>query len=863
MSKRKKVEMAARRVACDEVPDQEYPLEDYIPSSDRSTPVPTMDDNRWEQLINKERPINADMSRHTIPQALKELMSERLLIDDYNGKLHYFWAYMFFYHWHFSEEERCEMFKKIEPSGFLTPQWIQNPDSLRGWFDRVYNKFTVWIWEKVKLYGEMYLKSEEGTHWETNFNKASENSGKKSKPEIMNGILFGILELQEVFSPLLEICERTKSRFGCGYWISESNNGSWWAERLKQKFIQAVAIYVVGQTEAPGSQTDRLMIEALRKCSPLPPPRQGIRPPAMSPGEMNWPSMDRPFDELEAFNFVGLLEESGPCSTSENNEYLSTLPSQVLDEEAPEELRSTYSHKAALSINSTLPEESGDTDVQSSETITAPLQPDYLSKILNYIISTKNREGVTKEVKKLRGNAPESLAGQSIKKSVEEMYTQSPKEVEEKPSSSPEDRLIWLMSTSGGTQPTQTIDKEEMEEEVADNLSGNKSECSYGSTRTSVDTYYGPEVIALHNRLREMARNREEVEKHKSHGNDQSNGNLKEKAREPEAWFPSSAGRKHEQQKKSVNQRGGELPSEGRARRQAEAISNLDWFPALSGTPLLPNNGRAKEQVEATPGLAGGRGFPAPSGSSHLAKEGRTKEWVEATFSLAGGRGFPAPSGPSDLAKEGRAKEQVEATPGLAGRRGFPAPSGSSHLAKEGRAKEQVEATSSLARGRGFPAPSGPSHLAKNGKAKEQVEAISSLAGGRGFPAPSGPSHSAKEGRAKEQVEATPGLAGGRGFPAQSGPAHLAKEGRDKEQVEATSTGLAGASNFPDRPDPSHTVPQAQQAIEGLKFAHNRRSAGRTENNQRPFPFFNPDIDPVTGLDVTHKNQKFKDRQYY
>jgi len=592
----------------------------------------------------------------------------------------------------------------------------------------------------------------------------------------MNGILLGILELQEVFSPLLEICERTKSRFGCGYWISESNNGSWWAERLKQKFIQAVAIYVVGQTEAPGSQTNRLMIEALGKCSPLPPPRQGIRPPAKNPGEMNWPSMDRPFDKLEAFNFVGLLGENEPCSTPENSEYSSTLPSQVLDEEAPEELRPTRSHKAALSINPTLPEESGDTDIQSSRTITDLLQRVDLSNLLNEIISRKNPEGRTRKHTKLQGRAKKSLAPQFTEPITGEMSPQTSKEAEEDPSLSPEDRVIWLMGTSGGTQPIRGVGKGETKE-VADNLSGNQSQCSDGSTHTSVDTYYGPEIAALYHTGRQRERNRraagggEEVEKHESHGNNQPNG--KEKARESEAWFPSSAGRKHEQQKKSVNQRGGELPREGRVREQPEKTSNLygaDWFPARSGTPLLAKKGRAKEQVEAESSLAGGRGLPAPSGASHLAKEGR--------------------------------------------------------------AKEQVEATSSLAVGRRFPAQSGTSHLAKEGRAKEQVEATSSLAGGRCFPAPSG----------------TP---------------RLAEEGRAKEQVEATSTSLAGASNFPDRPGPSHAVPQGQQATEQVKFAHNRRSVGRTKNNQRPFPFFNPDIDSATGKDVTHKNQKFKDGQYY
>lgn len=107
MSKRKKVEMAARRVTCDEVPDQGDPvcihlarkilkdlflglatkllkIENHIPSSDGPAPVPTMDDNRWKALINEERPFNADMPRDTIPQALKELMSETLVSEDMN-----------------------------------------------------------------------------------------------------------------------------------------------------------------------------------------------------------------------------------------------------------------------------------------------------------------------------------------------------------------------------------------------------------------------------------------------------------------------------------------------------------------------------------------------------------------------------------------------------------------------------------------------------------------------------------------------------------------------------------------------------------------------------------------------------------
>lgn len=64
------------------------------------------------------------------------------------------------------------MFEKIMPIGYRRPAWIEEPESLRGWFDQVYDKFTDWIWERVKLYGDMYLQSEEGIRWETKFNKA-------------------------------------------------------------------------------------------------------------------------------------------------------------------------------------------------------------------------------------------------------------------------------------------------------------------------------------------------------------------------------------------------------------------------------------------------------------------------------------------------------------------------------------------------------------------------------------------------------------------------------------------------------------------------------------------------------------------
>jgi len=153
----------------------------------------------------------------------------------------------------------------------------------------------------------------------------------KSEPQIINGVLFGILELREVFAPLLEICELTSCRLVSGYWISESNNGNWWAERLKEKFLQAVAIYVVGEVEKPGSQTDGPMINALRNSSPHPPPGGDIVPPAKNTGQMDWPSLLL-FDKLEASDPIGLDGENQPSSTSENSEFPSTLSSEVFNE---------------------------------------------------------------------------------------------------------------------------------------------------------------------------------------------------------------------------------------------------------------------------------------------------------------------------------------------------------------------------------------------------------------------------------------------------------------------------------------------------------------------------------------------------
>jgi len=79
---------------------------------------------------------------------------------------------MFFYHWHFNEEERRKMFKKIEPNPCNCPALIRGTESLRGWFESIYDKFTGWIWARVMLYGKMYRSSKEGRRWESEFNRA-------------------------------------------------------------------------------------------------------------------------------------------------------------------------------------------------------------------------------------------------------------------------------------------------------------------------------------------------------------------------------------------------------------------------------------------------------------------------------------------------------------------------------------------------------------------------------------------------------------------------------------------------------------------------------------------------------------------
>src|SRR5207237_7927948 len=89
-----------------------------------------------------------------------------------SGKLYYFWAYMFYYHWYFSEDDRDKMFKKMGPIGYRVPRLIQRPNDLRELFDDTHDKFTRWIWEKVILYGKKYLSSTVGKRWELDFNIA-------------------------------------------------------------------------------------------------------------------------------------------------------------------------------------------------------------------------------------------------------------------------------------------------------------------------------------------------------------------------------------------------------------------------------------------------------------------------------------------------------------------------------------------------------------------------------------------------------------------------------------------------------------------------------------------------------------------
>ncbi|CUS15181.1 unnamed protein product [Tuber aestivum] len=487
MTKRKKNEVEVKRVVDDEILGSEYLIGDFSCTSDNTTPVPTLDNKRWEKLMDEERIPNIGTARETIPQALQELMSERLAIDIYFGKLHYFWAYMFFYHWDFSREERDLMFKNTKPIGYLVPRWIQRPESLIGFFDQTYDKFTGWICDRVVLYGEMYLSSDAGKLWESRFNSASEMCLDKPEPDIMSGILFGILEMQDVFTPLLRICELTKSRLGYGYWISETKDGGWWAARLKQKFIQAVIYYVIEETEKHGSQTQKPMREILRKCSPLPPPREHRRPPVKNPGEINWGKIARPFSQPNDLDAVGLLGEDEPVSSQEEEDWQSSFPRSTPTEIALEDLGAADFNETISGPMSDPTQKMDDSDPQSPGTLTAPLPQVDPPKVTNLPVlrpykdpERSRREG--RRLQGLQGRATKSLFDPTNRGNPEEVFDQTQKEETENPSSIP-DRIVWVCENFSETLSSQASDSGRTQK-VADKLSEEESHVTQESTVT-------------------------------------------------------------------------------------------------------------------------------------------------------------------------------------------------------------------------------------------------------------------------------------------------------------------------------------------------------------------------------------------
>ncbi|RPB04562.1 hypothetical protein L873DRAFT_1840577 [Choiromyces venosus 120613-1] len=278
-------------------------------------PRPPMDDKRWEKLIHEDRVFDISIYRETIPQALQELMSEKTTLKIFRGKVYYFWAYMFFFQWGFSELERERMFQVIKPSGYIIPQWIGSTDVLIGGFQHTYKRFNTWMWERIVRFADKYRCSEAGIAWAVRFKSASKKKNREiPQPDILSGIEFGVLEMQEVFTPLLSICELKRARHGDAYWIGEKDGGEWWAARLKQKFLEAVAYYLV--EDAKDCNDSRLMLVTLRKCAPVPPLRHLIRPPVRRPGKMNWPELDTPFDQLQIFN-ASLVRKVVPRTSKE------------------------------------------------------------------------------------------------------------------------------------------------------------------------------------------------------------------------------------------------------------------------------------------------------------------------------------------------------------------------------------------------------------------------------------------------------------------------------------------------------------------------------------------------------------------
>lgn len=382
----------------------------------------------------------------------------------------------------------------------------------------------------------------------------------------------------------------------------------------------------------------------------------------------------------------------------------------------------TSFHKAATCIDSTLPKESGDTDVQSSGTITALLPPADLPKVTNQLKTCKGLEMRTARGKRFQGRAAERPVPQFHLKKPEPISEQTQEENVADPPGSLEDILYWKMISEEETKCIRVIDEET--EKVVDNLPGDESGYSQGLTdkdfcESKAELITRAIEKGERERTMNMARDGAGLGKGRDGSNNQLKGN--QNAGEYEFWFPNHAGRKQEQQRRPVDQRG-ELAGEGGTGVQVEAAFNLNggsWFPNHAA--------RNWEQQNTPVDQRGGLAWEERCGSQGGAKS-----------NLNGGSRFP----------------------NLAGRK-----------------RKQEEQKNPMDKGEELP---------KEGEAREQVEAMSNLAKGSMFP------------------------------------------------------GLAG---------PSHVVPQAQQGFQGMKFGHDRRSVGRTKNNQRPF--YNPDMAPDTVIDTT------------
>ncbi|PWW75637.1 hypothetical protein C7212DRAFT_364702 [Tuber magnatum] len=727
--------MAASGVVSDENLGSEYEIGSFTPSSGRSTPAPTMDDSRWEELINTEPIPNTDTPRETIPQALREFMAERLAIDIYYGKLHYFWAFMFFHHWHYSEEEREMMWKKIKPIGYLVPKWIQRPEALKGSFHETHNNLADWLWERVVLYGNMYLSSEEGQAWEMQFTLACDMGRDKPQPIIASGILFGILELQEVFTPLLNICELTKGRLDYGYWISDTNNGAWWAERIKQKFMQAVTLYVIEKVQHPGHQTRKLMTEILRKCSPMRTVRQCRKAPVKKPGTINWGKMSSPFIRLNILDAVGLLGENEVSSSQGEENYQSSFLGSTPPELPVKELGTTNSDHASDQSNKT---DDTDTSTQLTGTLTDPLN-------------------------------------------TEEAFEQTQKEEEGGPSSKLLTGVVgWAVESFSEMISSETGDSGKCKE-VVDNLPGNERH-STQEPATSLPENKGHDTAKVADNLA---------------------GNEKHSSQESAASLP-------------------EKKRHGTAKIADKPAGNERHSTQESATSLTENE--SQDTAKVADGLSESGGQDTASDATEKDYEKLEDWWVPVpdTWTSENGQRFC-----TDCHNWISKLDHARALKLSRGRCIHAIAADAEEKARVHK-KRQREVNMKSGEDEG--------ELKKRKGLRNKVEKGVEK-GGESRALSSIPVRTEFE-QQKDSIGQKPGL-----------PKNCGATGNPAEGT----SGLAEGNQHPSKQGLSHAGAQEEQeAIEGRKFVHGRRSGPRTKANQPRF--FNPDVVPASALDATQKN---------